>query len=113
MAATAVRHRQDDDAVLYSIMVTGSLWERDVFGKYLFARPFFWEDVVSMLVIALHTLYLAVWLFDLVPLREQFVVALVAYAAYVVNAAQFLLKFRLARRQPAVALASGLAEGRR
>ena len=33
--------------LLYTIMVTGSLWEKDVFGKYLFAPAFFWEDVVS------------------------------------------------------------------
>ena len=44
--------------VLYTIMVTGSIWEKEVFGVYLFARPFFWEDVVSMLVLALHTAYL-------------------------------------------------------
>jgi hypothetical protein len=29
-----------------------------VFGVYLFARPFFWEDVFSMAVLALHTAYL-------------------------------------------------------
>ena len=45
-------------ALLYTIMVTGSLWEKDVFGKYLFAPAFFWEDVVSFGVIALHTAYL-------------------------------------------------------
>ncbi len=48
--------------VLYLIMVTGSIWEREVFGCYLFARPFFWEDVVSMFVIALHTAYVAAYL---------------------------------------------------
>ena len=36
--------------VLYTIMVTGAIWEKVVFGKYLFADAFFWEDVVSMLV---------------------------------------------------------------
>ncbi len=84
--------------VLYAIMVTGALWERDVFGQYLFARPFFWEDVVSMLVIALHTAYLVAVAFALLPLRGQMYLALIAYGAYVVNAAQFLLKFRQARR---------------
>ncbi len=90
--------------VLYTIMITGSIWERDVFGQYLFARPFFWEDVVSMLVLALHTAYLASVAFGLLEVREQLVLALVAYLAYVINAAQFLWKFRLARRQsvPAV-----------
>ena len=49
-------------AALLTIMVTGSLWEKDVFGRWLFARPFFWEDVVSMAVIALHGLYVAMLL---------------------------------------------------
>src|SRR5438309_10087224 len=42
---------------LLAIMYTGALWEHDVFGRYLFADAFFWEDVVSMAVIALHLWY--------------------------------------------------------
>ena len=84
--------------VLYTIMVTGSLWEKDVFGRYLFARPFFWEDVVSMLVIALHTAYLYAWLTSALDTRQQMYLALAAYASYVVNATQFVLKLRAARR---------------
>ena len=45
-------------AILYTIMVTGAIWEKVVFGQYLFAPAFFWEDVVSFVVIALHTAYL-------------------------------------------------------
>ena len=40
--------------VLLTIMVTGAIWEKVVFGQYLFAHAFFWEDVFSFLVIALH-----------------------------------------------------------
>jgi 3-vinyl bacteriochlorophyllide hydratase len=82
--------------VLYTIMVTGSIWEREVFGRYLFAPAFFWEDVVSILVLALHTAYLVALAGDLLTPREQMVLAL---AAYVVNAAQFVLKLRAARLQ--------------
>lgn len=85
--------------ILYTIMVTGSLWEKDVFGKYLFAPAFFWEDVVSFIVIALHTAYLVCLLMGLASETELLVLALVAYAAYVINAAQFLLKLRAARLQ--------------
>ena len=88
---------------LYAIMVTGSLWEKDVFGKYLFAGPFFWEDVVSMGVIALHTLYMAALFGDFLSPQGRLVVALVAYAVYTVNAGQFLLKLRRARLQGPVA----------
>lgn len=85
-------------ALLYLIMVTGAIWERVVFGQYLFAPAFFWEDVVSMWVIALHTAYLYCWFSTSMSATAMMWVALVAYFAYVINAAQFLIKFRLARR---------------
>jgi len=87
--------------VLYAIMVTGSIWEKVVFGKWLFAPAFFWEDVVSMGVIALHTAYVAMVLWDIGTPAQQMTVALAAYAAYVVNAAQFLWKLRMARLEGA------------
>ncbi len=102
--------------VLYAIMITGSLWERDVFGQYLFARPFFWEDVFSMLVLALHTAYLLAVALSLMDVRGQMILALVAYLAYVINAAQFLVKFRMARRQAppqTVRARGGIAEATR
>ena len=87
--------------VLYLIMVTGAIWEREVFGVYLFAPVFFWEDVVSMLVIGLHTAYLIALATDWIDARDQMILALAAYATYVINAAQFLLKLRAARREAA------------
>ncbi|GAB5414639.1 MAG: 2-vinyl bacteriochlorophyllide hydratase [Congregibacter sp.] len=84
--------------VLYTIMVTGAIWEKKVFGQYLFARAFFWEDVVSMGVIALHTAYLACWILGYGSPQQQLLIALAAYIIYVVNAAQFLLKLQAARR---------------
>ncbi len=83
--------------VLYTIMITGSVWEKVVFGRYLFAPSFFWEDVFSMLVLALHTAYLVVLFAGLLDTRGQMVIALAAYATYVINAAQFLIKLRAAR----------------
>lgn len=82
---------------LYAIMVTGCIWERDVFGCYLFAPAFFWEDVVSMGVLALHTAYLAALAWGLLEPSGMMVLALAAYAAYVINAGQFLFKLRMAR----------------
>ncbi len=84
---------------LYTIMVTGALWEKDVFGRYLFAPAFFWEDMVSMGVIALHTAYLVMLLAGLGTVDQRMLIALAGYAAYVVNAGQFLLKLRAARLQ--------------
>jgi 3-vinyl bacteriochlorophyllide hydratase len=87
--------------VLYAIMATGCLWERDVYGRYLFARAFFWEDFVSMFVIALHTAYLGALLFGALHARYQMYIALLAYAAYLINATQFLVKLRACRREQA------------
>ncbi len=85
--------------VLYTIMVTGAIWEKVVFGQYLFAPAFFWEDAVSMVVIALHTAYLVALMTGWLNERQQMYLALAAYATYAVNAAQFIWKLRMARLQ--------------
>ena len=83
--------------VLYLIMVTGSIWEKVVFGRYLFAPAFYWEDVFSMLVLALHTAYLIALFGGYLTAEPLMYLALAAYAAYVINAIQFILKLRAAR----------------
>ncbi|MEL6064282.1 MULTISPECIES: 2-vinyl bacteriochlorophyllide hydratase [unclassified Methylobacterium] len=95
---------------LYAIMVTGSIWEKAVFGRFLFAPAFFWEDVVSMLVLALHTAYLAALATGALGGDALLVLALAAYATYVVNAGQFVLKLRAARLQGSGTAAPRLAE---
>jgi 3-vinyl bacteriochlorophyllide hydratase len=85
--------------VLYAIMITGCIWEKVVFDKYLFAHAFFWEDVVSMCVMALHTAYLWVWWQGIWSASEQLWLALTAYITYGINAAQYIRKLRMARLQ--------------
>ncbi len=87
--------------LLYLIMVTGSIWEKVVFGRWLFAPAFYWEDVFSMLVLALHTAYLWCWATHALDGHGLAWLALAAYASYVVNATQFLLKLRAARLEHA------------
>lgn len=82
---------------LYLIMITGSLWEKQVFGRYLFAPSFYWEDMVSMLVLALHSAYLLSFALGWFTPATQMAIALAAYASYLINAGQFLFKFRAAR----------------
>ena len=89
---------------LYGIMITGSFWEKAVFGRWLFARPFWWEDLFSMVVLALHSAYLVALVAGIGGPRERLLLALAAYAAYVVNAGQFLLKLRAARLERPAAL---------
>lgn len=84
---------------LYAIMITGAIWEKVVFGQYLFAPAFYWEDVVSMVVLALHTAYLWVWWQGVWNPTEQLLLALAAYLTYGINAAQYIRKLRMARLQ--------------
>ncbi|MCL3883072.1 2-vinyl bacteriochlorophyllide hydratase [Marivita sp. GX14005] len=90
-------------ALLYLIMITGAIWEKVVFGQYLFAPAFFWEDVFSFAVIFLHTLYLAALFEGSTGPAGLMWIALAAYAGYAINAGQFLLKLRTARLQAEVA----------
>ncbi len=82
---------------LYTIMITGAIWEKVVFGRYLFAPAFYWEDVFSMLVIGLHTAYLAALITGTLGTQNLMLLALAAYATYVINAGQFIWKLRMAR----------------
>jgi 3-vinyl bacteriochlorophyllide hydratase len=94
---------------LYTIMITGAIWEREVFGRYLFAPAFYWEDVFSMLVLALHSAYLVALFSGRVATTDLMLLALAAYVSYVVNATQFVMKLRMARLQAA---ASGAVDNR-
>ena len=96
---------------LYAIMITGCLWEKAVFDRYLFASAFYWEDVFSMLVLALHTAYLVALATGSLGARGQMLLALVAYATYVINATQFLLKLRAARLDQARLGSGSAAQG--
>jgi 3-vinyl bacteriochlorophyllide hydratase len=83
--------------VLYTIMITGCIWEKVVFDQWLFAKAFFWEDVFSMLVLALHSAYLVALATGALSPRELMLLALAAYVTYAINAAQFIWKLRMAR----------------
>ena len=83
--------------LLYAIMITGAIWEKDIFGQWLFAKAFFWEDVFSILVLVLQTAYVCALLAGWGSPRQQLTIAVAAYAAYIINATQFLLKLRAAR----------------
>jgi 3-vinyl bacteriochlorophyllide hydratase len=97
--------------LLYLIMVTGAIWEKVVFGQWLFAPAFFWEDVVSMGVIALHTACLVGMATGWMSARTQMLLALAAYATYIVNAIQFLWKLRRARLDEARRAQDGALHG--
>ena len=78
-------------------MITGAIWEKEVFGQYLLAPAFFWEDIVSFFVIAIHTAYVLSLIMSLMDAEKLMWLALIAYLAYFINATQFLIKFKLGR----------------
>ncbi len=82
---------------LYTIMIAGAIWEKVVFGQYLFAKSFFWEDVFSMAVLSLHTAYLVASFSGLMSGNALMFLALAAYVTYIINAGQFIWKLRMAR----------------
>jgi 3-vinyl bacteriochlorophyllide hydratase len=94
---------------LYTIMLTGCIWEKVVFGQYLFAPAFYWEDVFSMAVLALHTAYLLALFYGWLDAQGLMLLALAAYAAYLINAGQFIYKLRMARLQTSSAMAGVVA----
>jgi 3-vinyl bacteriochlorophyllide hydratase len=57
----------------------------------------------------LHTLYVLMWLVGWGTPTEQMWVALAAYASYVVNALQFLLKFQAAKQTTVTKLSNDAA----
>ena len=94
---------------LYTIMVTGCIWEKVVFDRWLFAPAFYWEDMFSMGVLALHTAYVVAWFTGWLGTTQQMWLALAAYASYAINATQFILKLRAARLDHAASRAAGAA----
>ena len=95
---------------LYAIMITGAIWEKVVFGRYLFAPAFFWEDVFSMAVLALHTAYLLALWAGWLSSGALLILALCAYGTYVINAGQFIWKLRRARLDQARSVSSTSAD---
>ena len=83
--------------VLYTIMITGAIWEKVVFGKYLFADAFFWEDAFSMIVIALHTFYLVLLLGGIGSPALQLPVPLAGHAPSLIPPSPFTPKPLLPR----------------
>jgi 3-vinyl bacteriochlorophyllide hydratase len=79
-------------------VITGSLWEHDVFGRWWFANDFFVEDVMTANVFLLHVLYLGA--FYAWPANHRAIVALlvVAYGVYGLNVGQYIWRHHLMKR---------------
>ncbi len=76
------------------LFITGMFFEKDIFGKWVYSKEFFWEDVGSSFATFFHFLYFVLaWKgFD-----ENVLVigAYMAYMSYIINAIQYLVRIWL------------------
>jgi len=77
-------------ALMIGAIVTGVLWEHDVFGWYWFAPEFFFEDAMTVNVFLLHLGYLAVVYTEPGNPNKALLMLSIAYIVYVGNVAQYI-----------------------
>ncbi len=79
-------------SLMAGAVVTGSFWERAVYGYWWFAPEFFLEDLFTYTVALFQIGYLIVYYSAPDNLSANVAVLLVTYFAYAVNVAQYVLK---------------------
>ncbi len=84
--------------LMLGAVITGALWEHDVYGRWWFAPEFIIEDMMTANVFALHVGYLVVayaW-----PANGPAVLSIlgVAYGVYALNVAQYIVQHRTSMR---------------
>ncbi len=91
--------------LMWLITITGMLWEKEVFGQWFLAPQFFWEDAMNAISLILHNGYFVALVLGASE-RELVLVMLVAYASYMINFAQFLIRGLRSRKQRQAAAGS-------
>jgi 3-vinyl bacteriochlorophyllide hydratase len=76
------------------LFITGMFFEKDIFGKWVFSKEFFWEDVGSSVATFFHFLYF-VLTWKGYPDSELVIWSSVAYSSYIINALQYLARIWL------------------
>jgi 3-vinyl bacteriochlorophyllide hydratase len=84
-------------AFLYFMCITGMFWEKEVFNHWYLAPQFFWEDVVTAVVMITHTIYLIALLAGVKDHKTLLALIIVAYVSYLFNAGQYVLKWLVNR----------------
>jgi 3-vinyl bacteriochlorophyllide hydratase len=79
-------------ALMVGAIITGALWEKDVFGHYWFAPQFLGEDTMTVNVFILHIAYLAMVIAHPENVTAQIGTLIVAYGVYIANVAQYILR---------------------
>jgi len=79
-------------ALMLGAIITGALWEKDVFGAYWFAPEFMGEDTMTVIVFILHVSYLTMVFAHPENIGYQVSMLVMAYTVYVVNVAQYVIR---------------------
>jgi 3-vinyl bacteriochlorophyllide hydratase len=89
--------------LMVGAVLTGSFWERDVYGYWWFAPEFLQEDVMTLIVFLFQLTYLAMVGFHS-DLRVAVVaVLIIAYAVYLGNVAQYIHRTQTRKKEAAAA----------
>lgn len=92
---------------LIALFVTGAVWEKEVFGVWVFSHEFFWEDIGSTIAVIFHFAYFVFAWLDY-PKETLVIAAFAAYLSYFGNAIQYLLRVYLEKRNEKQLKAQGL-----
>jgi 3-vinyl bacteriochlorophyllide hydratase len=77
-------------ALMIGAIVSGALWEHDVFGPYWFAPEFFFEDAMTVNVFLLHIGYLVIVYTEPGNLDKAILMLGLAYLVYLANVVQYI-----------------------
>jgi 3-vinyl bacteriochlorophyllide hydratase len=77
-------------ALMIGAIVTGALWEKDVFNWYWFAPEFFFEDAMTVNVFLLHLGYLAIVYTEPGNPAKALLMLGLAYVVYTANVVQYV-----------------------
>ena len=88
-------------AFMIGAIITGSLWEHDVYGKWWFAPEFFVEDVMTLNVFLLHIGYLVTVYALPGNFRASIAMLGLAYLIYGLNVSQYIVSHMRFRKESA------------
>jgi 3-vinyl bacteriochlorophyllide hydratase len=95
-------------ALMVGAVITGSLWERDVFGYWWFAPEFLFEDVMTLIVFITQMTYLAMVFTHPQLMGVILGVLIFAYTVYIANVAQYIHRTQTAKKEAAASSSSFL-----
>jgi 3-vinyl bacteriochlorophyllide hydratase len=93
-------------ALMFGAIITGALWEKDVFGAYWFAPEFMSEDTMTVNVFILHAAYLGFAAAHPENVTLQIGMLIVAYGVYIANVAQYVVRTAVLGKHVAVRVRS-------